>query len=42
MKLHPDRNNGDGSKMTELNVAWEGLQIQHFKTKQAVTEMTEV
>lgn len=40
MKYHPDRNNGDSSKMYELNTAWDGLQIQHFKVKQLVTEMT--
>ena len=26
MKLHPDRNNGDGSKMSELNQIWSELQ----------------
>ena len=29
LALHPDRNNGDGSKMAELNVVWE--QLQQFK-----------
>lgn len=26
LKLHPDRNNGDGSRMTELNFWWQELQ----------------
>ena len=39
MRLHPDKNDGDGSRFYELNEAWQELEIQHYKTKQRVTEL---
>ncbi len=37
MRLHPDKNPGDGiaaSKMSSLNEAWLNLEIKLFKTKE--------
>jgi hypothetical protein len=36
LQFHPDRNNGDGKMMSELNATWANLREYHFKTKVAV------
>lgn len=36
MRLHPDKGN-DPAQMTELNVAWDAIQSEHFKIKKEIT-----
>lgn len=36
LKFHPDRNNGDGRKMAELNVVWKNLKEYHYDKQTTV------
>ena len=33
LENHPDRNNGDGSKMSDINEAWSQIEKLHFSVK---------
>ena len=41
LRLHPDRNGGDGSKMSELNQAWDAIKDKHFKIAKPVMEQVQ-
>lgn len=38
LRLHPDRNGGDGSKMSELNQAWDIIKERHYKVAKVAME----